>query len=302
MDQSVPADAQDLREPLGIVLVVLVHPRREGRVDGTRVQADNGMARLAQAVHRPVRAGRFPAQSHRTVGHFLLERGGDHGRIGQALAAPEPLSLLVQHADADLPLRNVDPDKVRHAGCSWFQPAFTGAKRLPPVTGPGPRSADVHTCRPNPVARRRRRRVTAGAAAETRGLPRTPPVQPQPGGPCQRPDRTIRGLVRVDDHARRHPFSAVRAERLAQLARGGGRAGGTRTRPHDLGRSVAALPHCPRPAAPARRRPGLPARSGRGRRRARPGRSCPWRARGRCPRPPPAPPAPRWPAAARDPG
>jgi hypothetical protein len=63
----------------------------------------------------------------------------------QALAAPEPLSPLVQHADADLPLRDVDPDKVRHAGCSWFQPAFTGTKRLPPVAGPGPRSADVQT-------------------------------------------------------------------------------------------------------------------------------------------------------------
>ena len=34
--------------------------------------------------------------------------------------------------------------RSRHACFSWFQPAFAGTKRLPPIAWPGPRSADVH--------------------------------------------------------------------------------------------------------------------------------------------------------------
>jgi hypothetical protein len=134
VDRPIPADAQDLREPLGIVPIVLVDPGRQSRVNRARTQADDGKAGLAQAVHQPgrERAG-LQAQGHRAVGRLLLERGGDRGGIGRALAAPDPLSFLVQHADADLPLRDIDACEVRHAGFSWFQPAFAGTKRLPPI-------------------------------------------------------------------------------------------------------------------------------------------------------------------------
>src|SRR5688572_22074172 len=76
---------------LRIVLVVLVDPGREGCMDRPRVQTDDGMVRSPQAPP---------------------ERGGDHGGVGQALAAPRPPAFLAQHTDADLPLRDVDLDII----------------------------------------------------------------------------------------------------------------------------------------------------------------------------------------------
>jgi hypothetical protein len=96
MDPPIPAQAQDLREPLRIVLVVLVDPRRECCMDRPRVQTDDGMTSLTQAVHQPwrERAG-LQAQGKVTIRHVVLERGGDHGGVGQALAAPHPPAFLV---------------------------------------------------------------------------------------------------------------------------------------------------------------------------------------------------------------
>jgi hypothetical protein len=99
MGRPIPAQAQDRREPFGVVLVVVVDPHREGGAGSTRVQADDGKGRLPQGMYRPwrERAG-LQAQGHGPGRYLLLERGDDHGGVGQALAAPDPLSLVIQHA------------------------------------------------------------------------------------------------------------------------------------------------------------------------------------------------------------
>jgi len=146
--RPIPTRPHDLRQPLRIVLVGLVHLHLEGGAGMPGVKADNVEPSTSQLVHKP---GRHRAGLDANLGvlsrmplYHTLDLPGVRG----ALAAPETAPCLVHDADRRQLLRHVQTNKSGHRTASH------GANRR--ATAPGsqhhgrpmssPRLPDVHTC------------------------------------------------------------------------------------------------------------------------------------------------------------
>jgi hypothetical protein len=100
----VPAQAQDLRQALGVVRVRLVRPQRQGRPRLPGVEADHLEPPAPELVHQPGRQRTsLQTDPRRTTGpgadHLL-----DRRRVGGALAAPHPTPARVEDAHRRRPL------------------------------------------------------------------------------------------------------------------------------------------------------------------------------------------------------
>src|SRR5271166_2095210 len=151
--RPIPSRAHDLRQPLGIVPVGLVHLHLECGTGMSRIEADHVQPSLAQFMHKPRRhrAGFDPDAG-------IISRMPSHSplnllRICMTLASPESATRIVNHADRSQLLRNVQTNKSGHRAVSHVRTA--GQQRPDHGTmersGPQPRLPDVHIRAYNPI-------------------------------------------------------------------------------------------------------------------------------------------------------
>src|SRR5271166_1712254 len=150
--RPIPSRAHDLREPLGIVPVGLVHLHLECGTGMSRIEANNVKPSLAQFMHKPRRhrAGFDPNAG--IVSRMPSHRPLNLLRICMTLASPESATRIVNHADRSQLLRNVQTNKSGHRAVSHVRTA--GQQRPDHGTmersGPQPRLPDCTRRRENP--------------------------------------------------------------------------------------------------------------------------------------------------------
>src|SRR5271157_4977335 len=182
--RPIPSRAHDLREPLGIVPVGLVHLHLECGTGMSRIEANNVKPSLAQFMHKPRRhrAGFDPNAG--IVSRMPSHRPLNLLRICMTLASPESATRIVNHADRSQLLRNVQTNKSGHRAVSHVRTA--GQQRPDHGTmersGPQPRLPDVHIW--SAQARGRDYPMsTYGALRPAAAIPRRPHMErsgPQP--------------------------------------------------------------------------------------------------------------------------
>ena len=183
MHAPVPAQAQDLRQALGIIRVRLVRPQRQSRPRLPGVEADHLEAAAPKLVNQPGRQwSRLEPDPHRTTGpgadHLV-----DHRRVGGALAAPP--GPLPSRCDRRRPCGTSRPTKrstINPRTRGRGNPDNPACRRRPPPRPrnrcPYSRSAAVRW-RQSPSRRWRWRVRLAGGGDHVPGSPpRRPVVRP----------------------------------------------------------------------------------------------------------------------------
>ena len=112
--RPIPSRAHDLRQPLRIVLVGLVHLHFERSAGMPGVKAGDVEPSAVQFMHDPRRHGTSLQPHMRVISRTPPHRTLDLLWVGGTLTTPQPATGLVDDADRRQLLRNVQTNKSGH--------------------------------------------------------------------------------------------------------------------------------------------------------------------------------------------
>src|SRR5690242_95919 len=97
--RPIPAGAHNLRQPLCVVLVSLVHLHLECRTRVSGIEAGDIEPPRAQFMHKP--RGHWPSldPDPRSISRMSADQPRNLLRIAPALATPDPTSGVINNAD-----------------------------------------------------------------------------------------------------------------------------------------------------------------------------------------------------------